>query len=163
MEVKSNSNNIQDSLSQQTNGKSQSIMDGEDGLYFSTGVVYQNITMFDIGVMYGFVTYGPVLIHGGKNHHIEYGIKFSVEASYINSNIVLGPKLSIESNFYKVFGGRVNIINYTNFKTSDFCLTPETGITFGGYFTIFYGYNIHLTKNRISEISNHRISITLNL
>lgn len=161
--MKSNSNSIQASVSPQNTGAKHHTKDGENRFYLSTGVVYQSITMFEIGVMYGVITAGPVLIHGGKNHHIHYGIKFSTEASYINSRILLGPKLSIESNFYKVFGGRVNLIHYTNFTDTDNCVSPEIGISFGGYFTFFYGYNIHLSKNRINEISNHRLSITLNL
>jgi hypothetical protein len=88
--------------------------------------------------------------------------KIGSEFTFDNKNLIIGPKLSFEYAD-EILGTRINIINYTNFKTQDWRVTPEIGISISAIIDIYYGYNIPLTSDRIIGVSGNRVSLTVNL
>ncbi|MBS1536534.1 MAG: hypothetical protein JST20_02145 [Bacteroidetes bacterium] len=140
--------------------------DNQNRLFFSPGFVYQNIFMGEVGIIYGIKVEGR-----GYNRLRQYsvlsGVKLSMEfffnfnTNIVGDNTILGPKLSYEIRILRSIGGRLNVINYTDFTVNDICITPEAGFLVPGFLNVFYGYNIHLSNTRFKEISNHRLSVTL--
>ena len=88
----------------------------------------------------------------------KLGSEFTID----NSKLVLGPKFSCEY-VYAFLGTRINIIDYTNFTKHDWRFTPEIGLSFCAIISIYYGYNIPLTEDRLSSVTTNRITLTFTL
>ena len=78
-----------------------------------------------------------------------------------NKNLFVS-KTGIVGFFYFI-GGRISLINYSDFNTNQFGLRPEIGLTFAGYISITYGYNFKLTKYDKFNIESHTITISLGI
>ena len=58
-----------------------------------------------------------------------------------------------------LIGGRVSLINYTNFKQNQLCLLPEAGITLRGMLFLLYGYSIGLDKPDAFQAEGHSLNL----
>jgi hypothetical protein len=126
-------------------------------IIFSGSLSYQKQLMGEIGLMDMNASGG-----GPCNPPIAVGPKFSSEFNFISRQFFIGPKISYEADFI-LFGARLNIIDYTDFKQNDFRFTPEIGLTIIGFIDLFYGYNIPLSSTRLDYIGTNRITLTINL
>lgn len=90
------------------------------------------------------------------------GPKVSSEFNFNFKQFFLGPKVSYEFDYY-VIGARINLIDYTDFKQSDFRFTPEIGLTFVSYLNLFYGYNVPLSSGETRFAGTNRITLTINI
>jgi hypothetical protein len=59
-----------------------------------------------------------------------------------------------------IFGTRMNLINYTEFKSNQFSFLPEIGFSYSGIFAIMYGYNVFLSDNKF-DLNRHSFSISV--
>jgi hypothetical protein len=93
----------------------------------------------------------------------------SVDLLIDKKNFLIGPKLGYEFTA-GVFGAAFDVTYYYD-KDYDaegnnrraFVGTPKGGLTLLGFMNVFYGYQIPLSEQRITTLSRHRFSITLNL
>jgi hypothetical protein len=93
----------------------------------------------------------------------EFGsyFKLGTEFNAGPDRFILGPKVGYEFSLL-ILGGRISIVDYTDFKTQDIRLVPEVGISLLGRANLFYGFNIHLNENRFQEISRNRVTLSVN-
>ncbi len=151
--------------------------------YLSPSINIQNELFFELGISYG-AKYGD----DTKTGHLFtqcalYSFKLSSEfyktSSYVP--VIFGPKISFETNMFVItslisdkpllpvlqlaIGCRLGVVNYTNFEQNMVCFIPEIGLEtpLYNYLSIFYGYNYLVGGTRFREISNSRLSITLNI
>lgn len=144
------------------------------GFLPSLGISFQGHVNGEVGVMYGINS----LNHGAtkalyRDSPALYP-KFATEFYADNNVFYLGPKLCGEFQ-WKFICARANIIDYTDFKTSDLRFTPEIGISlrdsrsflslFGDFMDVIsvtYGYNVPIGNSRIDNIPGNRLTITIN-
>ncbi|MEX2595358.1 MAG: hypothetical protein WEC59_00400 [Salibacteraceae bacterium] len=137
--------------------------DVDKSLDFSGGLLLTDVgehlpqLMGDVGVIYG-TTKGA----DGCPTAYYYGPKLSLEFNFNPNNFILAPKVSYEYHLVLI-GARISIIDFINFSQHDFRLTPEAGISLNGGMNLFYGYNIPITDNTLDYITNHRLSLTINI
>lgn len=91
------------------------------------------------------------------------GPYFTVDAMFQTDETILGPKFG-----YEVAAGLLaiaaDVAYYTDFSGKHLWTgTPKAGISLFGYVSLFYGYNIFLSDDRFSAISNNRFSLIFNL
>lgn len=139
---------------------SAKISSSDDGnsknFVFSGGISFQKELMGEVGVMYSNMEIGPCA------PEIVAGPKISSEFNFRSSQFIIGPKISYEFDIVAL-GTRVSLIDYTNFKKSDMCFTPEIGLSVAGMLDVFYGYNIALSSSRTDIPGTHRITLTINI
>ncbi len=123
---------------------------------FSGGVSYEKQFLGESGLLYGTALYGPCTPIGYA------GTKLSTEFNFNSNRFLLGPKLSCEFDF-ALFGARLSVIDYTDFKLHDLRFSPEVGLTCLGVFGLYYGWNIPLTSERIEWVSSNRITFIINI
>jgi hypothetical protein len=133
----------------------KNIWASEKHYFFSGGIVYDGHTYGDIGIVYG-ITNTTRMIEPSLA-----GYRFGSEFMFDNEKFIMGPKVSAELDVL-IIGGRINIIDYTDFTYHDVKLTPEIGFTVDGAVDLFYGYNITLTNSEIKKVGEHRISLIIN-
>ncbi len=90
------------------------------------------------------------------------GLRVGFESNLKKDNFIIAPKIGYEVSAYPLCL-RGNIIDYLSNGKSDLRLLPEIGISFNGYINLVYGYNFPLLKNKLTEISNSRITLTFNI
>jgi hypothetical protein len=113
----------------------------------------------DIGMLYG-KDIEFDLRHG--NGTVGYsGIKIGSEFNVGPDNFVIGPKIGYELDLL-FFGGSINFVDYTDFKTQDFRFMPEVGFSILGRVNLFYSYSIPLGENKISGVGSNRLGLTVN-
>jgi hypothetical protein len=135
---------------------SQKIIDSDNIFFPALGLSIQEHLFGEANLCYG--TGGTSLGSCGDDH--EWISKIGSEFSFNNKDLVLGPKLSLE--YVRGFlGARINLIDYTDFKTQDWRFTPEIGITLGSFIDIYYGYNIPLTNDRLNFVAENRVTLTI--
>ena len=54
-------------------------------------------------------------------------------------------------------------MNYFQDDRSQLRILPELGISLGGAINLTYGYGQKIVGNKIYRLSNHRVSLTVNL
>lgn len=84
-------------------------------------------------------------------------------------NFLIGPKLGYEFTA-GVFGAAFDVTyfydNNYDFEGNDrraFVATPKGGLSILGFLNFFYGYQIPISEQRITSLSRHRFSITVNV
>jgi len=91
-----------------------------------------------------------------------YGWRLGLESNFKGGNdYIIAPKVGYEMSI-TFFTIRLSALNYFQNSQSEFRLLPEAGFSIGGMFNLSYGYGISF-KNSINGISNHRLSLTINL
>ena len=65
------------------------------------------------------------------------------------------------SGFVYFLGGRLNLINYTDFNTSQFSIRPEIGLSLLGYLSITYGYNFKLSEMDTFNVQAHLVTFSI--
>ena len=124
---------------------------------------YQNLNSVALGVNY----YNSKYLKE-KKQLIEFGTILSLELLKIKNKFIYSPKIALDFGHYinknrlaYTFG--VGLIRRNNESITDWSFVPEIGITFIGLIKLSYGYNIHFSNDKINEISNNKISITINI
>ena len=128
----------------------------------SFGLSYQNQLVGEAGLLYAKESHGSC---GGGFMRNFIGIKVASEFNFDVNHFYIAPKIAYEVNL-PLISGRLSIIDYTNFFYHDLKITPEIGITYGGFINLHYGYNISLTEktnNRIPFVGTYRVTLTINL
>ena len=116
----------------------------QKSFYTETGIAFHKCIYGDTGFFsndfYTALEWTP-----NKNQNL-YGLKFGYEANTFLLNVGLEVKYQ------------------TDFKKTDFVITPKVGLGLFGDVNIFYGYNISTNKNPFSDIiGNHQFSLIFNL
>lgn len=68
---------------------------------------------------------------------VETGLAFKDQSKFMCN------KIGYEY-FLLFFGGRLNVVHYTDFRSNQFNLRPELGLTFFSILTFTYGYNFNM-------------------
>ncbi len=87
----------------------------------------------------------PLAYHGP---FIESGIAFDKYNNYMCN------KIGYEA--FLILGCRFNLIQYTDFKQSNFFFRPEIGFSLFSYLTLTYGYDIKVVQNS-SNLKNGNV------
>jgi len=144
----------QDNVSSKTKGEINLFGYLYDG-GFSGAILLQPNLYGDVGFVVGEMgSFGPC---AGATQLLRIGSEFGW--SNDNGEFILGPKISFE--YGTLLEVRGNVICYTDFEKTDWRLTPEVGLSFCGYFGVFYGYNFHLAGDELS-IANHKFTLLIN-
>ncbi len=122
--------------------------------FISTGLSYNNVFSFQLD----FYSANEAFGHGQL--YFLNGYKYGIETTYIK-NLIIAPKISYEINamFLCLRGG---IVPYFSNKNFDLRILPEIGFSLYGRANLCYGFNIPINKS-IPEISNHKISLIINI
>jgi hypothetical protein len=88
-----------------------------------------------------------------------YGGFVNLGYGFRNNESLLTTKASFEFATM-VFGARMNLINYTGFKSNQISFLPEIGFSYSGIFSIMYGYNVFLTANKF-DLNRHSFSLSV--
>jgi hypothetical protein len=126
-------------------------------LYLAVGIVKQKQLMGEVGLLYGKWFHE----HSGVTIGMS-GMKVSTEFNFQSKNFTIAPKVGYEFAILYV-GGKLSLMDYTNFTYHDFKLTPEIGLTSAGYMGVYYGINIPITKSHLDNVSLHKFSLMFNL
>lgn len=121
----------------------------------SPGLIYQGELLGEINLMFSKLD----MTTGGS---AIWGPRIGLESSFTKNNYLIAPKIGYE------FSGlllcvRGNLLSYIQNKKIDVRFLPEIGLSLSGALNLCYGYNVHVIANKIDYISNHRISLTVNL
>ncbi|MDR2854030.1 MAG: hypothetical protein LBV31_01850 [Prevotellaceae bacterium] len=119
----------------------------------SPGLSYQKQYLGELNIMYGEI----VAEHGIC---LTSGPRIGVETNFNSEHFLLAPKIGYEFPLALPIL-RTSFVAYTNGKGQwDFRLLPEIVLNYY-IVNLSYGYNIPLSKKRISNIGGHRISLSL--
>lgn len=95
------------------------------------------------------------------------GLPWSFHGAFIDVGLVskdvtkmFSSKIGYEY-FFLFLGGRINLINYTDFKNNQSCIRPEIGLSLVSFLTITYGYNINLSKTDFLGVEGSVVSINI--
>ena len=122
----------------------------------SPGVILQKDVYAELNVIVGKVINDPVMC--GIS-----GFRIGVESNLrSNSNFTIAPKIGYEVSLV-FFSGRISAINYFQNGNSSFRITPEIGFSLASIVNLTYGYGIKFETNNINDLSQHRLSLTVNL
>ena len=87
------------------------------------------------------VVQGPFYMHSGPL--IETGLTLRDQQHYMQN------KIGYEY-FYLIFGGRLNLIHYSDFTSSQFSVRPEIGLSLFSVLTFTYGYQLNLNQTNLA-------------
>ncbi len=121
----------------------------------SPGLIYQGELLGEINLMFSKLE----MTTGGA---AIWGPRVGIESSFTNNNYLIAPKIGYEFSGL-IFCVRGNLLSYFQDKEVDLRFLPEIGLSLSGAMNLCYGYNIHIIADKINDISNHRISLTINL
>ncbi len=124
-------------------------------IVFSPAITYQSQWTGEFSLMYASYEMGPC------NYAVS-GLRIGSEFVFSNSKTIIAPKIGYQLAGM-LFCLRVSEINYFHDNSADIRLLPEIGFDFISLANICYGYNIHLLGDKYLDISNHRVTLTLNL
>ncbi|MCB0398174.1 MAG: hypothetical protein KDD26_00855 [Winogradskyella sp.] len=127
---------------------------------FSSGVFIQKEVFTEFNISFGKVSaeFPPKMIPIVGFEGFRTGVETNLKS---NEDFVIAPKLGYEISI-TFFSIRLSALNYFKNKESEFRILPELGASIGGMFNLTYGYGISF-KNSINGISNHRLSLSINL
>lgn len=124
-------------------------------IVFSPAIIYQNNWTGEFTMMYANYDVGPC------NYAVS-GFRIGSEFVFTSSKTIIAPKIG-----YQLAGMmlclRASEINYLHDKSVDVRLLPEIGFDFITIANICYGYNFHILGDKYDDISNSRITLTINL
>lgn len=81
--------------------------------------------------------------------------------NYLNA-FRIAPKFSYE--YYTSFiGTRLSFIDYMDDELHNLYISPEAGMSFGGFFNIYAGASFPLSGNEIQGVNTFRLSVNMNL
>lgn len=121
----------------------------------SPGVSYQRQFMPELNLMLAKIS----IEQGGD---AVWGPRIGMESNFNKNDFIVGTKIGYElSGMVVCFRG--NAISYFHQGKTDLRLLPEVGLSLFGAVNLTYGYSIPLLDYRISSISNHRLTLTVNL
>jgi hypothetical protein len=111
-----------------------------------------------------------IAMHFGRVEHLlldeypvaSWGPFVGVGATYGGDNNAFVSKLGY-AHSKGFFGGRAQILNYTDFRSAQFAVRPEIGLSFASWLNLFYGYTINLESGKNLIQSGHTLSISLSL
>ena len=101
-------------------------------------------------------------IEAGHGVIINWGPRIGIEANMSVADFMYAPKIGYELDVVFV-SFRGNLINYIEKGNVDLRMLPEAGLSFFGAINLTYGYGIPLLKYESTQISRHRITLTVNL
>lgn len=87
------------------------------------------------------VVQGPFYMHSGPL--IETGLTLRDQQHYMQN------KIGYEY-FYTIFGGRFNLIHYSDFTSNQFAVRPEIGLSLFSVLTFTYGYQLNLNQTNLA-------------
>jgi len=127
---------------------------------FSPGILIQKevFTEFNISVGKVSADFPPKILPIVGFEGFRAGFETNLKS---NEDFIIAPKLGYEISI-TFFSVRLSALNYYQNNESEFRILPEFGASIGGMFNLTYGYGISF-KNSISGISNHRLSLSINL
>jgi hypothetical protein len=126
------------------------------------GAGMQDRAFVEIGLIYQSVYRHPLSLasHGGY---------FTVDVFIDDKNLLLGPKAGYEftAGFLGIGADVTYFIDNRYNEDGDnrraWVITPKAGISILGFANLFYGYQFPVSDERITSISRHRFSMTINL
>ncbi|MFC0605983.1 hypothetical protein [Winogradskyella pulchriflava] len=129
-------------------------------LVFSPGMFVQKQIFTEINISVGRVSaeFPPKMFPIVGFEGFRAGVETNLRS---NEDFIIAPKLGYEISL-TFFSVRLSALNYFHNKESEFRILPELGVSLGGMFNLTYGYGISF-KNPINDISNHRLSLSINL
>lgn len=77
-----------------------------------------------------------------------------------NGTNLFSSKIGYEY-FFLIFGGRLNIVNFTDFNRNQTCIRPEIGISLFSYLTFTYGYNFNLNKTDFFDVKGNVFCVNI--
>ena len=126
------------------------------------GVGTQDRAFFEIGLYWHHIYRHPLTL-------LSKGAYCTVDIFIDDSNFLIGPKLGYEFTA-GMFGASLDVTyfidqNYgpENLDRKAWVTTPKVGLSILGFADLFYGYEIPLSKERISSISRNRFSLAFNI
>lgn len=123
---------------------------------FSPGVILQREVFAEANVVVGRVVMEKMIL--GIS-----GLRIGGESNLRNGNeFTIAPKVGLEIDA-TLAAFRLSAANYFQDGNSEFRLIPEIGISWGGTFNLTYGYGFRFQKREIEDLSQHRLSFTVNL
>ncbi|NRD20736.1 hypothetical protein HNV08_11810 [Winogradskyella eckloniae] len=129
-------------------------------LVFSSGVLVQKEVFTEFNVIIGNVSneFPPKMFPIVGVQGLRIGMETNLKR---DENFNIAPKLGYEISI-TFFSIRLSALNYFKNEQSEFRILPELGASFGGMVNLTYGYGISF-NNTIGGISNHRLSLNINL
>jgi len=126
-----------------------------NGIKLYSGAIFQNSFVGEAGLLFSHYQDG----HSGGGY---WGTFFGSEFYMSSNDLVVAPKVGFALRNIVGVALRTSLASYINTGNNNYDIrfTPEIGIAFY-YFSIHYGYNFHLTGNRLPGISNNRVSINI--
>lgn len=132
-----------------TNSKCQCIV-------VSPGISYQRQLMYEINFWYA-----NIVEPDSEKGELLSGFYIGVEDNLKADNII-APKIGIGLS-----GGKASIklssASYIQNNMFDLRLTPEIGYSYYGLVDFTYGYKIRLTEDKLTDLSNHKITFQVNI
>ena len=125
------------------------------GQGFKLTYTYSRLNTIDVGVGRGKMKTMEEMI-GARGF---YGGFVNVGYGFRDKESLLTTKASFELATM-IFGARMNVINYTEFKSNQFLFLPEFGFSYSGIASVMYGYTVFLGDNRF-DLNRHSFSISI--
>jgi len=123
---------------------------------FKLGYSYQKSHFITVGYGYGFV------INNRTSPMAILAPYFQFEFSPNSNNQIYGQKIGIEFSAV-ILSAKLSFSRYQQLNNIQYSLTPEIGLTLLSIITLTYGYNFNTSSKKIENISEHVISINVNL
>ena len=89
-------------------------------------------------------------------------LTFSLSNEFVSSRQLLNPKISAEY-FWLVFGGRISVIDYTNFVSNEIRIRPQIGFAAYGLVTFLFGHDVTLTDNTFCSVPEDAWYLVINI
>ncbi|MCB0463766.1 MAG: hypothetical protein KDC81_13780 [Flavobacteriaceae bacterium] len=125
----------------------------------SSGIILQSNLFADVNIIAGKVAVenSKIPIVGVTGFRIGFESNFRSDENY-----TIAPKLGYEISA-TVFSMRLSTVNYFQNDKSEFRLLPEIGFSYLGFINLTYGYGIAFNNGNLRNVSNHRLSLSINL
>ncbi|RZJ67496.1 MAG: hypothetical protein EOO50_05795 [Flavobacterium sp.] len=126
------------------------------GFAFSPGVILQREVFAEANITYGTIVSNKMMI--GIS-----GVRVGVESNLKSGDdFTIAPKIGCEVAM-TFLAMRATAVHYFQNGNNEFRLVPEVGISMGGAINLTYGYGFRFQKAEIANLSQHRLSLTLNI
>lgn len=125
------------------------------------GIAYQKAVGVDVGLLAYHTRYG---YQRGNFYDLSLGVE-----SIFAKRFTFVPKINADAGFRSslfegaTVGGGVDIGWQTDFSSAGLRITPKTGLTWGSFLRLYYGFHVYSPGRTGGRISPHRLSIELNI
>ena len=119
------------------------------------GIALQESTSVEAGISYHKIYVHPVVLSSISKY-------LTAEMIVRDNHFVAGPKVGCEFTV-GLLGLASDVTYYTDGHVGSPVLTPKAGLSIFGFVNVLYGYNIFLSNDTFSYISQNRVSISVNL